>query len=506
MFRRMDESASPKLPTTQARVRARALDEALVADIEGGIHRSFPISRDIFDESMAALRQVHKAIMPAIEQLDETRLISALVAATNDLEPAQAKRLIMGTSALVNSGRGIGLRRVDQPPQTVTPGTSRDPKPPIEVEPGVNLTDAQLDQLGEEMARELADAPGTLLHVFRLFEREYVTPQRQRLIRGLLLTAATSTFEALLGTLIEAFYSARPERLGDEPKFSLRDLQGFDTLDDARDEAIGRRVESILHADIGQWSKWLEQNTGLHMENLTIDYPTLFENFQRRHIVLHAGEKVSRLYRRRLLEVGQEPPPLGTRLAVDKHYLERAFDELQTLGSLITVGIWSKAAPNEETVALHGLYLESYDLMLEGRWPAVEKICAVGKRPGVQDESARQVFRVNELLAVKRQHGLDQIKEDIEGWDTSALGTRFGVAHKALLDDLDGLFATADELLATNQISVEELLEWPLLREMREDPRFSMLVNGYALDEDEGPRNSSTEQASPGEVEGTGSA
>lgn len=338
-----------------------------------------------------------------------------------------------------------------------------------------DLTEEELDQLGDELARDPEIAP-VLIHLFRVLDREFVAPERQTLTRGLLLTAATAAFETLLAALLSLFYGAHPEALGDEQKFSLSDLEAFDSIDDAREDAIGRKVDSVLHGDISEWSAWLERNTKLRLDNLTIDYATLFEILQRRHVILHAGSRASRLYCRRMREFGVEPPSVGARLDVTDAYLERAFDELQALGSLLVVGIWAKAYPNEEKVALHGLYLESYDLMLDRRWAAAEKICAIGKLSRDNDESARQVFQANEWLALKRQHGIDRIREEVEAWDTSALGRRFRFMQKVLIDDLDAAFLAAKNLMRTGQLDEDDLLEWPALSEMRADERFGELI------------------------------
>jgi len=474
---------APQPPGNQARssVRSRALEEALLADVHNP-HRVFVVARDTFDESLSALRQVHGAVTPSLQRLDEARFGDAIASATADLEPGKANQIVLGVLVLMRSGRRMGARRLGSEAASGAEAAASEATSGVRLTDEAtgdmrdDLTETELDELGNWLSHELKDTPETLVHLFRLFEREFVTPERQTLIRGLLLTAAAAAFEALLAALLVAFYEARPERLGDEPRFSLSDLQEFGSLDDAREEAIGRRVDGILHGDLAEWGKWLDQNTGLQLPNLTIDFARLFEIFQRRHVILHAGGRVSRLYKRRMEEFGQKAPEVGASLRVDREYLEDAFDELQAVGALTTVGIWSKAYPAEEKFALHGLYLQSYDLMLEERWRAVRKICALGKLSKESDEVGRHVFQVNEWLAVKRLNGLGEVREAIENWDTSALLPRFRFMQRVLLDALSGAFAMAPTLMHANQLDENDLLEWPALREMRADERFRGLI------------------------------
>jgi hypothetical protein len=275
----------------------------------------------------------------------------------------------------------------------------------------------------------------------------------------------------------------------------------FDSLEDAQEDAISKKVDAVLHGDLDEWSKWLKQFPDLNLESLCIDYRTLFELFQRRHVILHNGGRVSRLYLRRMERFGNREPLVNTPLPVDDVYLERAFDELEALGALLVAGVWSKAWPKEEPAAIHSLYLRSYDLLLAGRWIAVEKICSIGKKLKSSDEASRHIFQVNEWVAQKRLRGIDAVLDQVRAWDTSALSLRFTFVQAALADDLDRAFDIVDQLLAAQELELDDLLEWPVLEEMRADERFAALVKRTASAQGDSGATASAIIVSPGLAE-----
>jgi hypothetical protein len=113
--------------------------------------------------------------------------------------------------------------------------------------------------------------------------------------------------------------------------------------------------------------------------------------------------------------------------------------------------------------------------MLDGSWEAVRKLCEIGKHMSC-DADLRTIFRANEWLAIKRLGQFEDVRADVENWDTSALELRFKFVQAALLDELDTAFAMAEQLLERGEITTNALFEWPVLSELREDERFEALA------------------------------
>jgi hypothetical protein len=93
------------------------------------------------------------------------------------------------------------------------------------------------------------------------------------------------------------------------------------------------------------------------------------------------------------------------------------------------------------------------------------------------DQDSILIFKVNMALAIKAMDGLDGIADEISSWDVSALSDRFKLAKACLMGDLDEAFRLLTLLTDRDELSTEDLVEWPLLSEVRNDRRFTAIIS-----------------------------
>jgi hypothetical protein len=119
--------------------------------------------------------------------------------AVDDLTEEQRTKVINYVVAVFNSGGNIAIaepRRNDAAEV-----------PPIERLPGLagkltaESSAAEFQAVADELVEELGDQMGAIFAAMRVLNRERVTPQRQSLVRGALLTAGTAAFEVLYAAL-----------------------------------------------------------------------------------------------------------------------------------------------------------------------------------------------------------------------------------------------------------------------------------------------------------------
>ena len=442
--------------------------------------RGAPISRaiDRFQESLNAVRHLDEQITPQAIALDEERLTPAALSAVRRLPTARRERL-KAWIIKEEEEAAAETQEEDDPPDSEEDRTTKTAVSGSgEVDGVARSDDAQTNQDNEPdvSARELSEILGSREAAFELSQHLYhtrISPPRATLLRRSLMVTAFGAFEVLIGSLMRQYFVANPGALGEEPKFSLKDLQEFGSLDEAREAAIGTQVDSVLQADLAQWEKWFKVHLELNLETFCIDRQVLAEMFQRRHVIVHNDGRVSRLYLRRLAGM-TNLPELHAQLSVTDTYLEAVIESLETLGVLLGTGAWSKLYPNEKELAMSILLNRTYKLMLGNHWTAVQKLCQVACVIKA-DESNQQVFTVNGWLAEKRLGNLESARDAIEGWEVSALAPEFKFVRFALLDDLDAAFPLARQLLDGNFLDLSTLAEWPVLAEFREDHRYTLI-------------------------------
>jgi hypothetical protein len=406
-----------------------------------------------FQETIDALRQLHDEVCGHAAELDEQRRGPEALSAVQSLTPEKRELFQRWLEAAFEREEA----EEDRP------------------EPPEGLAEGDQTALDEIFGGNRAAAVQANLMMQRTL---VLAPDRETLLRSSLLTMAVSAFEALVGNLAARHFELRPKTLGKE-KFALSRLTEFETVDQIIDAAIAHRVFLLLQERLSDWVQWFDDDSGLgiKLKNLTIDFRTLEELIQRRHIIVHNGGLVSSQYLERLTFAG-DPPVLGQPMPVTEEYMRTSLDHLDVVGNLLGVAVWSKDDPPEESQAVSALSNRHEQVLFEGRWDVVRKFCEIGKNVASFDKQA-QVFQVNEWLAIKRLEGLGTLAAQIEAeWDTTALEPQFRLVKHALLDQADEFFILAPGILSSGGIQDEQLRTWPVFTELREDPRFASLLLG----------------------------
>ncbi len=310
----------------------------------------------------------------------------------------------------------------------------------------------------------------------RLFAHTVATyrkPPKMSILAKASVTSLVDALELMIGQVVAAFYRLHPGALGsDQKEFSLDDLQSFGSISDAATAVIDRRVDAFLRSGLGDWESWFRRNLKLELSSLALDWDETVEMIQRRHILVHNGGRVSQLY---LDNVSPRfHKTIGTELVLDESYIRRAIDLGTVLAVLLTMSIWARLVPHESSAAAQRCHERVYLLMKRGRWEAVKVTCELGRK-GISARSADQIiFQMNEWLARKRIGGDEQLSKEISSFDDSALAPRFALARNALLDSHEAAKAAAEQGLSSGNVSIDELLDWPVLAELRSSPDFEV--------------------------------
>jgi hypothetical protein len=332
-----------------------------------------------------------------------------------------------------------------------------------------NLTDALNESTNSvetlNAVRGLAVSREAVAIVQAMMNRVDSKPRLPVLLHSL-VPMAVGAFEVLTAQLIDLIYHVRPGLLPkDEKDFSLSDLEQFDNLQDAIDDAIERRVDSILAGGIEHWAKWFSRK-GIEIDfsQLALNWPDTLEIFQRRHIILHNEGKVSKRYLARLAAYREDLPQLGAEVSTDARYVQDALDNLNVLGSLLAVFVQRSLAGGLDKITAPVLNARVEGLMRLDCWQAAQKICTVSKRLKELPESARITFQCGEWFCAKELNGIETIRAAVEAWDTSALGQEFKAIRYSLLD-MDREAAVALKFALRNgEVTKPRVYESPLLR------------------------------------------
>jgi len=317
--------------------------------------------------------------------------------------------------------------------------------------------------------------------------KEATTHVREDIHRELLnrsiLMSLVSYFEVLVSELAHAFYRIAPDSiLTDDKVLSVKELKKFSSVDEALRFIVSHRVEELLWGDINDWEKFFYSRMKIDMKMILDNWAQFEEYFQRRHIMLHAGGHVTERYLSNVdwekLRPYMNKPALGTKLDITDEYLENSINAFEICGLLLCQEVWRKLIPgdNEHRFSSDsGLLDVIYQRLLGRQWYVSEYLSAWGDKDPEASEEGILICKFNRWLSIKRQGRWSDVEKHVENFDCSAKNIKYSIARASLLEQSDEFFHLLPKVIGTD-IPISALKEWPILDEMRNDPRFSEVL------------------------------
>ncbi|MEU5282828.1 hypothetical protein AB0G97_02215 [Streptomyces sp. NPDC020755] len=290
------------------------------------------------------------------------------------------------------------------------------------------------------------------------------------LLRNSLLVSAISTFEVLFGQLARAVSSVNSSALSDsEHTFTIDDLAKFESLDDAREYLIEKRVSSLLRDSVDVWEKWLKRQTGgVSMQALPVSWSLVRESFARRNLLVHTGGVVNHLYIAVVAKLGLPESATvrpGERIDVDAEYLDRVLQELLALGHTLICAVGVKLYVKNRDIYLRAAINAARDFSFWHADRASRVVCSylLTNKLNRRDE---MMTKVRQWVAIKEVEGLGSIRSELEAWDTSGLDPSIAHCKNILLDDLEEGARVVEVLISQGDLSRFEVAFDPLYKKL----------------------------------------
>ncbi|MFE2486116.1 hypothetical protein ACFXGR_23020 [Streptomyces mirabilis] len=288
-------------------------------------------------------------------------------------------------------------------------------------------------------------------------------------LRKSLLVTAVSNFEILYGNMAQRIYHVNKSALNDSDySFSLQELAEFESLDEARQFLIERRVSALMRESVDGWDKWLSRAVkGVSMGSLPVDWPTTREVFARRNLIVHNGGAINRIYLS-LTSKGKGNPSdikVGTLLRVDSDYFSTAVQNLLALGLILVTDVGRKLG---KTYAdrLNSSLLFHADLALKRN--AWHTSLAISKYLLTSRLSRKDNLKAQSINWAARKHicGIDDIRAEVTGWDIGGLSEEYSHYKAVLLGDKQKAIDEVERLLANGKLLSVEVALNPIYAEI----------------------------------------
>jgi len=286
------------------------------------------------------------------------------------------------------------------------------------------------------------------------------------------LISILSSVEWFFSQILHFHYDKFPESAGIEKKtITLSDLKNFGSIEDAEKFLIDTKIEEILRGNFDSWLILLKSDLKLSLGYIEPIKDELIEIYQRRNLFVHNGGIVNSIYLSKVNEKFKSQLKINDQLIIDKEYLDNAICKLQKAFILIASELWKNTNKDDKS---RGAVLTEivYENLLKSRWDICEGLTYFIINDSQLEVTDKVVGQLNHWLCKKETGKIDIVKKEIEKADYSDKKEIFQLALHALKEDLNSFFETLPLVLESKQLTIDELEEFPIFREIRETQEY----------------------------------
>jgi hypothetical protein len=306
----------------------------------------------------------------------------------------------------------------------------------------------------------------------------------QRLLHESALIMGVGYVEALVSSIAWYYLTANEGTLtSSDNHFTYKDLLAINNIEEARDQLIETKIMEITSGSMIDWIKFIKKSfclTSTYMDDFSSN---IKEIGLRRNLLVHNAGIVNALYFRNVPDNIKNDIALGKRLNVSSKYFLNMLDILQVAFVLLACEVWSKRCNKEEKddIAVF-LVSESYDALCEKRWSVARSFAKFAASDKDIKEFTRLMASVNLWQSYKWSGEFNEVKEEVEKWETDTLNFSFQLARAALLDEKENFFTLLELAVTAKQILSWQAYEWPIFQKMREDEHFEKILREKGLE------------------------
>lgn len=283
-------------------------------------------------------------------------------------------------------------------------------------------------------------------------------------------------FEEFIADFFKSLYLYFPAKYLDGQSITFSEISQLG-VEEVKKNIVNREIDLLMRKSYTEWFKIIEEHkiTLLECEK---EIDALKEIYARRNILVHNSGIVNSSY---LNNVKNSAHKTGDRLNADREYLENAFNIVKKIINVIFIKT-KKLNKCSASEILDEAFAVGYSEMNNEHFVVSAKIFDVLRNDREQKTNDKLMSTVNYWLSMKEVCGLENLREDIENWDTSALNNKFIVAKLALLERYEETTELLGIMLQKNEDSFRAkcIEEWPLFKKYRASEYYLTLKSTHS--------------------------
>jgi hypothetical protein len=299
-----------------------------------------------------------------------------------------------------------------------------------------------------------------------------------KLLPRSLIVTLVSQYDAYLGRLLRCIFLAKPEVLNSsERKLSFQEISALGSVEAAREYVLEKEVEAILRSSHADQFKWMETTFKLPLNKGLDCWSTFIELTERRNLFVHTDGVVSSQYMAVCRKHGVKLDPNlkeGKQLWVSQSYFRNATACIYEIGIKLGHVLWRKLLPEERESADGSFINLTYELLVNEKYDMAKLLLDFAFRDFTEfsNEVRMLSLLINRAQAYKWSGDSEKCAEIMGSIDWSARSDHLRLASYVLAEQWEDSSKLIRKMGASSEIRSTDYRDWPLFKELREQPQF----------------------------------
>lgn len=311
-----------------------------------------------------------------------------------------------------------------------------------------------------------------LKKIARKFRKQpKISPKNYEILSRSSFLMLNNYFEYLIADLLSYYYNKYKNSLNEkEFKFTLKELNEYETIDEATKDLIVKEVESlIIEKSFNELLEHFENELSISLEEEIIKWDEIIEIRERRHLIVHNSSIVNKKYISRTKNPYKYQ--IGDIVHIDKDYFLKSWSKFKLAGQLLIFNCWGNWDKENADKAVSQIMIQTFEDLKSKNYDLVCKTCKYSEQIEPRNENQEDCIlriKVNNAISLKKQKKDYELKKILKKIKVGTATPIFKIAHNILsdkYDDLEELFAQA---IVVDKLNIDSYMEWPIFDFVRE--------------------------------------
>ncbi|MGY6650108.1 hypothetical protein [Wenyingzhuangia sp. IMCC45574] len=305
----------------------------------------------------------------------------------------------------------------------------------------------------------------------KLKKQPNISPRNYDILSRSSFLMLNNYFEYLIADLLSYYYNKYKNSLNEkEFKFTLKELNEFDSIEEATKDLIIKEVESlIIDKSFNELLEHFEDKLSISLEKQLIKWDEIIEVRERRHLIVHNSSVVNKKYI--LRTKNPYDYKIGDIVHIDKDYFFKSWLQFKLAGQLLIFNCWGNWDKDNIDNAIYEIMIQTFEDINSKNYDLVCKTCKYSDQIDPKNEQQEDIIlriKINNAISLKKQNKTNELKQVLKTIKVGTATPLFKIAHNILNDKYDDLEELFNQSVVVDDLNIDWYLEWPIFDFVRD--------------------------------------